>query len=530
MIYFIFSLFSYILYISLKYRKTFYYLQQSSYNTKNRYIKWLFKNAKTTFITDDLYFVLIVISYYILSYSFFCFLTFIFFAFLFYQELKKKKQEKQKKPFVVTHRIKRLCITTFILFLLLFIPIIITFNTKYILLYYLLLISFTYFAPTITLLANIINKPVELIVYYHYLSMAQNKLNKMTNLIKIGITGSYGKTTTKNILNSLISTEYNSYVTPKSFNTPYGLISAINNDLSIFDDIFIAEMGACSKNDIKKLTNFINPKYAIITNIGVAHYEIFKSITNIINTKFELVENLPKDGVAILNKDDKNITEYIIKNKCKVIWIGIDNEADIMAKNINITNQEMTFDIYFKDIKQTYSFTTNILGRINIYNILSAIALAKELNINIKKLQLAIANLKPTEHRLDIKKISHYNIIDDSFNSNPIGAKEALNILKLMDGQKIVITPGMIELGKKQNKLNYELGQDIAKVADITILVGQKQTKDVLRGLQDNNYNNKNIYVIDDIKKAFFIIEKVRDKNIETYILLENDLPDIFNE
>ena len=350
-----------------------------------------------------------------------------------------------------------------------------------------------------------------------------------TNLIKIGITGSYGKTSSKNILNEILNAKYNSFATPKSFNTPYGLMNAINNYLDKFDNVFIAEMGACKIGDIKELCDFIKPSYGIVTKIGEAHLETFKSLENTTMEKMKLIESLPCDGIGILNADDERQVSYLIKNNCKIIWIGIDNidKADVFARNIKIDNLKMNFDVEFKN-KESYHFETSILGRANIYNILSAIALGRALGVAICDMQRVVKYLKPTEHRLSIKKLGNITIIDDAFNSNPDGSKMALEVLDLMKGVKVIVTPGMIELGSKQYELNYLFGKFISEVCDYVILVGKEQTKPIYEGLIDNNYLKDKIYVINDVKESFEIINKIDGKN--KYVLLENDLPDIFNE
>ena len=352
----------------------------------------------------------------------------------------------------------------------------------------------------------------------------------MKSLKVIGITGSYGKTSSKNILNDILNIKYNSLPTPKNFNTPFGLMITINNYLDKFTDLFIAEMGACQKGDIKELCDLVHPKYAIITKIGVAHLATFGSRENIQKTKFELIESLPSDGVGVLNKDDEWQRNYKIKNKCKIKWIGIDRkDVDVRAENITLSPKGTTFDVYFKADNKRYKFETKLLGYANVYNILAAIALGKEFGMTIEQLKAGVAKVKPVEHRLELKKNSDINIIDDAYNSNPTGAKMALDVLKMMPGKHIVVTPGMIELGDEEYQKNKEFGTQIAiSQADEVILVGAEKTKPILEGLKEKNYPENKIHIINDVLKAFPLIQTLKDK--ETYVLLENDLPDIFNE
>ena len=353
----------------------------------------------------------------------------------------------------------------------------------------------------------------------------------LNNLKVVGITGSYGKTSSKNILNDILSVKYNSLATPKNFNTQYGLIITINNYLDKFNDIFIAEMGAFKRGRIKLLCDLVKPKYGIITTIGEAHLETFGSRDNIQKGKFELIESLPSDGIGILNMDDPYQVNYKINNKVKIIWISINNKnADLYAKNIKMDMSGMKFDVYFKNDNITHTFSTKLLGINNIYNILAGIAFSKYvMNMDLDSISLGVKRIKTIEHRLEIKNRGNYTIIDDAYNSNPVGSKMALDVLNMMNGEKIVVTPGMIELGSEQDTLNKKFGEYISEVADYVILVGEKQTKPILDGLLNKKYDKDKIMVINDVKEAFNIIDNIKTKK-HKYILLENDLPDIFNE
>ena len=304
----------------------------------------------------------------------------------------------------------------------------------------------------------------------------------------------------------------------------------INNHLDKFDEILIAEMGAYKQGEIKTLCDMVHPKYGILTSIGTAHLESFGSEENIQKTKFELNESLPEDGIAILNLDDKKQREYDLKNNVKVIWIGInEKKADVIATNIKCTNKGSKFDIKFKGDKKLYPFETKLLGNNNIYNILASVALGHELGMKIEELQQGVRKVKSIEHRLELKQIGNIYMIDDAYNSNPVGAKSALDVLDMMDGTKVVVTPGMVELGDKQDEYNKEFGKQIATVADYVILVGEKITKSIHEGLIESGYNKEKIYILNDVTKAYPLIESLKKKK-DIYALFENDLPDNYNE
>ena len=514
--------------------KSIHMLQQNLYNENNRYLKWLGKNFKNSFINLNLYGILFSAFLFfsvsdILDVFFLLILISVYVVSLFIDK-EKRKHDQNKKPLVITKRVKRLIVTISIIYLL---PVIFFFiNTENRNICLLILSILTSMNYLIIYLANIINYPVERFVYHHFERLAKNKLKSMNNLKVIGITGSYGKTSSKNILNDILKIKFNCLATPKSINTFNGLMITINNKLSKLDDIFIAEMGAYVKGEINGLCKLVNPKYGIITSIGNAHLATFGSEQNIIDGKMELIEYLPSDGIGVLNKDDLKQKNYKIKNKnkCKIIWIGIDNkDVDVKASNIKCNSKGTSFTVKFKDIEKTYDFETKLLGKHNVYNILASIALGYEFGISIKNLQQAVKKVKPVEHRLELKRLGDFYQIDDAYNSNPIGAKNALDVLDLMKGTKVVVTPGMIELGEKEEEYNREFGRQISEVADKVILIGEKRTKPIKQGLIDKKFDEDNIYVLNDVRDAYVLINKFKEKD-DLYALFENDLPDTYTE
>ncbi len=504
-------------------------LQQNLYNENNRYIKWLGKNLKTAFWHLDLlgiaFAMMVLLGQNEVFLNIVLILSIAFYLLCEYRSIMHAKQDQNKKPLVTTARIKRLWVTLLILY---FIPIILAlFIPSYLEEVFLVMTLYPIFSYILVFLAKIINFPVEKLVSYYYLGKAKKRLRSMSNLKVVGITGSYGKTSSKNILNDILNVKYISKPTPKNFNTYNGLMITINNYLDKFDEIFIAEMGAYTKGDIKMLCDLVHPKYGILTKIGTAHLATFGSQENIQKTKFELIESLPSDGVAILNKDDPLQVNYPLQNKVKTIWIGIDSpDADILATHIHCTNKGTTFDLKIKGEKKTYPFETRLLGSYNVYNILASIALGLEFNISIPELQRAVAKVKAVEHRLELKRLGDMYQIDDAYNSNPVGAKMAVEVLGMMEGTKVVVTPGMTELGKEEDKYNKAFGKQIASVSDYVILVGKKHTKPIYQGLIESGFDKDKIFILSDVREAYPLVNQLKQKNKEIYALFENDLPD----
>lgn len=510
-------------------KKAFHMLQQNWYNDGDRYLKWINNNSKFVFVWFDYLYLFIVILGYFINNQLLSIIIAVYYLILTYLLFKKYKHEQVKKPLAFTGRIKRMCVTIFILYLIPILMIFLTFNQDLVFIYYFIVGSLIYFNYYIVYLANIINTPLEKLVYLYYKNKANRKLKSLSKMEVIAVTGSYGKTSTKNIISDILNVKYIAFPTPQNFNTNYGLIRTINEYIDKYNDYFVAELGAFRRGDIKSRASIVKPKYGILTKIGTAHLDTFGSIENTTKTKFELIESLPSDGIAFLNIDDELQVNYHLKNKVKVVWYGLSVEADVYASDIKYSSDGMSFKVHFKNDKKSYDFTTKLLGESNVYNILAGIAVGKELGLSIAELQRGVLQIKPIEHRLQIKKYGQITYIDDAYNSNPVGSKMALDVLKLMPGKKVIITPGMIEMGNKQYEVNYNFGKYIADSVDLAILVGIEQTKPIQKGLLDSKFDKDKLLILNDVKEAISIAQNYFP-NKETYILLENDLPDIFNE
>lgn len=526
-------IFIYLIYIFYKSRSSLYMLQQNLYNENNRYLKWVKRNYKTCFNVIDFLPFLFMIFLIISKDSYIKELIYISSSIIYiiglYNEYKKNSNKQTKIKFNITKRIKRLYLTEFIIIIIL---IILLFKTKYLALILIilnLLLAYNYYY---VYLVKLINTPIEKLVYLYYFSKAKKKLKSMSLLKVIGITGSYGKTSSKNILASVLEPKYIVRPTPKNLNTPYGLMITINNYLDKFDDVLIAEMGAYVNGEIKEICDFVKPKYGILTIIGDAHLETFKTKENICKTKFELIESLPDDGACVLNLDDPYQVSYVknsLKSKAKILWIGIDNKSALYnATCIKCDSKGTNFDIIYDN--NSYHIETKLLGLHNVYNILASFALGNYLGVNSSDMISKIKVLVPTEHRLELKKLNNFIMIDDAYNSNPVGSSNALDVLALMDGYKVIVTPGMVELGVNEEKLNYEFGFKISKVCDLVILIGEKRTEVIKKALLDSGYSLDNIVVFNKLANAFSYLEKLGLEKKQVYALFENDLPDIYNE
>ncbi len=430
------------------------------------------------------------------------------------------KKPKEKKPFVVTARIERIYAT----YLILFIIADICSNV----LDYRIVLSIVnicaMFAYVFVYIVSVINKPIEKSIRGRFASKAKEKLKDIPGLKVIGITGSYGKTSTKYIVNTILSQKYNTLMTPESYNTTMGVVRTINEKLTPMHQLFICEMGAKYIGDIKEITDIVSPSYGILTAIGPQHLDTFKNLDNVRKTKLELIDSLPQEEeIAFVNWEDENIrNSKISKNMVK---FGLSKEADYYAENINITERGSSFDVVIPG-KESIQIKTRLLGSLNILNIVGAVAIADKLGLTPEEIKVGVKYIRPVPHRLDLKQNPNGSIIiDDAYNSNQRGAKMALEVLKSFENKKrILITPGIVELGDKSVEINKELGKNAADSSDFIILVGVEQTVPIYNGIKEKNYPESKIYIAKNLQDALNKMNQIITS--DSVVLLENDLPD----
>ena len=437
-----------------------------------------------------------------------------------------EKPKKAKKPLVYTPRVKRMLLTEvlFTVLLLGLVSIPSFTGTEPHETYFLITLALIYaFAPYLCLVSNFINKPVELSVNQYYTNDAKRILKSCPDLKIIGITGSYGKTSVKYYLTTLLRTKYNVLMTPESYNTPMGVVKTIRSSLKATDEIFVCEMGAKWVGDIKELCDIVHPHHGVITSIGPQHLESFKTLDAVKGTKFELADSLPEGGMLFLNGDDENIRDH--GSDRPYISYSIEGDADYVAFNLSVSERGTSFSVKTRD-GETEEFSTRLIGRHNVLNIVGAIAISHKMGISLKELRPAVRRLEGVPHRLQLTDKGSLTVIDDAYNSNPSGTKAALEALSLFHGYKILVTPGMVELGEKQNELNREFGKNAAAVCDYVVLVGIKQAVPIRAGLIDKKYPEDKIFVATDINEALSHVYALNSQGRKKIVLLENDLPD----
>ena len=412
---------------------------------------------------------------------------------------------------------------------------------------------------------------------------ARKILSQNPNLVVIAVTGSYGKTTVKEMLKAILSKKYKVLSTPKSFNTLFGISQTIKDQLKPEHEIFVVEMGAYQKGEIAELCRMVKPKIGILTGISNQHLERFGTEENVTAAKYELIESLPDDGLAVFNLYSKPCCDLYQKTTTvKIGYSRIENPhgivPDLWAQITNSSTFSSEFKIFQKDqlsarspkglpqsptvregrlILQeilTENFTLNIPAEHNISNALAAISVALYLNLDSDSIRQTFAEIKTPEHRLQI--ITNPDgtvIVDDAYSSNTDGARAAVNLVKKFTNKpKIIVTPGLVELGKAQFEENKNFGKLIAENFDYAIIVNKTNRQSLLSGLKESGWveestsskektsssvfapiasktleDKKLIFTADNLEKATkeIIPHLVKPGSL---ILFENDLPDIY--
>ena len=344
---------------------------------------------------------------------------------------------------------------------------------------------------------------------------------KKFNPFVIGVTGSNGKTTTKEIIKSILDSNYGQnkiLATRGNYNNDIGLPLTIFNLNSSYTHI-VLEMGMNHANEISYLANIAPPNLAVITNIGEAHIENFKNREAIANEKKDILRNLQADGVAILPKDSEFFS-FLVKDlkNVKVLSFGMGNDADISCEFLNNKT------ILIKTPKYELEIKPKLLGQNNISNILAAATCAYQLKINPTKIKEGIENVNSIPRRLELKEGKQRTaIIDDTYNANPSSFQSAIEVLDGFQGKKILVIGDMAELGENSRIYHQELSRFIKETKiDITLGVG-KYVKEVISLLDGNNvwFNSKDElvkYLYSCMKDSTILVKGSRSMKMEEIV------------
>ncbi|WP_289770377.1 UDP-N-acetylmuramoyl-tripeptide--D-alanyl-D-alanine ligase [uncultured Duncaniella sp.] len=389
------------------------------------------------------------------------------------------------------------------------------------------------FSHLFSMSANWLLKPVEKHINNGYYKDAERILRSMPDLKIIGVTGSYGKTSTKHYLNRILSEHFDVMMTPGSYNTTMGVIRTVREYLKPYNEVFIVEMGAKQIGDIKEICDLVHPSVGIVTAVGEQHLESFKSIENVQRTKFELIDSLPSDGgLAVINDDFPYVANRPVSNvECVRYAVSNPGNAGYVATDITYTPAGTQFTVRTPQ-GASLEFSTRLVGECNVSNLLAAVIVAMRLGVPEDKIRYAVGQIEQVEHRLNMKRTpGGVTIIDDAFNSNPTGSSMALDVLAMMtQGRRIVVTPGMIELGDRQEELNRNFGQKIAASADIAIVVGEYNREAIVDGINESKEKDASSATEVHTVPTFLDSQSLLGSILRPgdTVLYENDLPDTF--
>lgn len=537
-------------------------LQLDGYKTR-RYLKWIGGHLGNCFEIKEILLVggLLILTAVYQGVWLFPVLCIAWGAFQTYKSVRRRKVEA-KKPLVYTARAKRvftlsICLLAGILTTLVIFAKASPWRIGIFLFSELAVINLT--------AANLLIFPLEQMINGAYLRDARKRIKTLHPKV-IGITGSYGKTSTKYILHQILSQKFNTLMTPDSYNTPMGICKVIRGNLTTEHEIFIVEMGAYKRGDIRELCDVVSPEIGILTAVGPQHLERFKSIENIAKTKYELIESLPPDGLAVFNNDNEICAELAKQRgergkpvlRYAVEQLGTD--VQLTATNIQHTDKGLAFTAYAAvgtgahcgnlgrtahsengkgqamgehygtACTESVEISTQLLGKHNVSNILAAMGVALACGMTLEEIRAAIVNVEPVAHRLQLTAgAGNVTIIDDSFNANPVGAKAALEVLaEIGHGKKVLVTPGMVELGEREYEDNKRFGLQAAEVCDLVILVGPSRTTPILDGLKAANYPSQHVIIAMNLVEVRQHLAKLLKPG--DVVLFENDLPDNYNE
>ena len=428
------------------------------------------------------------------------------------------KKEKLKKPFVVTERVKRLiamhAATAFV------VSAVVGAVSQP------LRWALPALEALLIALAAVCAQPIEKHINQQFVDDAKKRLEANPNLIRIGITGSYGKTSTKFLLRDILSVKYSVLATPSSFNTTMGVTRVIRGQLMPSHQVFIAEMGARHVGDIKELVDLVHPTVGLLTSVGPQHLDTFGTIELIKNTKYELIDGLPENGTAILARDGAICEELYARCPLKNKYMP----GDLMkASDMEWGPFGTRFTLTDIETGESARCQTRLLGEHSIANLLLCCTAARTLGMTPAEIAEGVKRCQPVEHRLELLSGGGgVSIIDDAFNANPVGAQAALRVLEGFPGRRIIITPGMVELGGEEAEFNRRFGEQMARSVDVAILVGKKHVQPIVDGLTAAGFPQENIHVVSSLDESTKVLHAMMRAG--DVVLYENDLPDNYSE
>ena len=385
-------------------------------------------------------------------------------------------------------------------------------------------------APELLFAADLAVRPIQELDNRRFVRRARQKLTEIDPLV-VGITGSFGKTTTKVCTAAVAELRGPAYATPASYNTFLGVVRAINEGLTARHRTLIAEMGAYRLGDVAELCDLVHPRVGVLTAIGPAHLERFGSLDAIEKAKGELAEGLPSDGTYITTADDERCLRTTERTQARVLLFSAagSQTADLWAEQIEMAEGTTRFVLRYGD--EAVTVRSKLLGRHNVANLLAAAAVGVSLDLPLDAIGRALSRVSPPAHRLApiLNRQAGIVVIDDAYNSNPVGAAAALEVLASHEAQRrVLVTPGMVELGDREAEENERFGTQAAAVCDLVVLVGEQRSQPIRAGLTAAGFPDERIHVVANSSEAEALLARTTRRG--DVVLFENDLPDLYAE
>jgi len=390
----------------------------------------------------------------------------------------------------------------------------------------------------------ILLSPVDWLVKSVIIVRAKSKMKSLDKLKIIGVAGSYGKTTMKEVLKQVLGSRFKVQATPESVNTPVGIARWALKNVGLFspspqpsptrgegdyNEIAIVEMGEHYRGDVEEICNIAKPDIAVVTGIDEAHLERMQTMENIIDTIFEIVSKAKPGALVVLNGDDKNVVdhfkEYVWPDHKLAVYGQQNQESRI--KNQGFNTEKLGWDAEVEGVGKIF---INLLGEYGLGDVDAAIKIAKSLGMSNEDIKRGIANIKPVPHRLQpIRSAGNILVIDDSYNGNSEGVKEAIKVLsRFANRRKIFITPGLVETGKAIIDVHKEIGRQLATVADVVILIRNSVSGYIESGIKNQELRmgvkKPEIIIFDSATEAHAALGKILKPN--DVIVFQNDWGD----
>ena len=391
-----------------------------------------------------------------------------------------------------------------------------------------LLLGFDILTPIIISAIVLLFQPIFVLLRNNTLRKARNKIEKIKSFNKlkvIVITGSYGKTSTKEFLSKILSKKFEVLATKEHQNSEIGIAKCILKDLEPSCQIFVAEVGAYDKGKVKEVCSILKPKIGIVTGVNEQHLALFGSLKNLLSAEGggELADALPKDGILIVNGDNKYCLDLYKKtDKPKKIY-SLSNKVinpDIWSDSVTVHKDNISFLAINKsgliarasteggapNLEMAH-FGVKVLGIQSVQNLLGAILTAKELGMNFGEISEACRDISQEQAGMVLKNGKHgIDIIDSSYSSNPDGVFADLDYFLIFTGKKVIVMPCLIELGKKSAEIHEKIGKKIGEICDLAIITSKDKFEDLKRGAMEVGMKEKNIILRDNPQDIYSLV------------------------